>query len=94
MLLRNSILIVLTFLFINPASAQEKKIIDQVVAIVGKQVILQSDIENQALQLRAQGYYTSGDITCEVFEEMLYAKLLVNQAILDSVEVSDAEVKS
>lgn len=74
--------------------SQDKKILDQVIAIVGQQVILQSDIENQALQLRAQGYYSSGDIKCEVFEDMLYGKLLVNQAILDSVEVGDAEIKS
>lgn len=77
-----------------PLQAQDKKIIDQIIAIVGKQVILQSDIETQALQLRSQGYYTSGDLKCEVFEQMLFSKLLVNQAILDSVEVSDAEVNS
>jgi len=74
--------------------SQDKVIIDQVVAVIGKQVILQSDIENQALQMRAQGYYSASDIQCEVLEEMLYAKLLVNQAILDSVEVGDAEIKA
>jgi len=70
------------------------KTIDQIVAIVGKQVILQSDIENQVLQLRAQGYYSSGDLKCETLEQVLYSKLLVNQAILDSVEVNDSEINS
>lgn len=87
-------LVFLTNLFFLNLNAQDKVIIDQVVAVVGRQVILQSDIENQALQLRAQGYYSGGDIKCEVFEEMLYSKLLVNQAIIDSVEVSDGEIKS
>jgi peptidyl-prolyl cis-trans isomerase SurA len=94
MISKLSIVAVLTFLFSLSAQSQDAKIIDQVVAIVGKQVILQSDIENQTLQMRAQGYYTSGDLQCEVFEEMLHSKLLVNQAILDSVEVGDGEVKA
>ncbi len=88
-----SIILLLNILIVD-AKAQDKVIIDQVVAIVGSQIILQSDIENQVLQLRAQGYYSSGNIKCEVFEEMLNAKLLVNQAILDSVEVSDGEINS
>ncbi len=87
-------LLLLTSLFFIKVNAQDKVIIDQVVAIIGKQVILQSDIENQSLQLRAQGYYTSGDIKCEVLEQMLYSKLLVNQALIDSVEVTDDEINS
>lgn len=94
MLHKISLATVLTILLPFLCQAQTNKIIDQVVAVVGRQVILQSDIENQSLQLRAQGYYTSGDLQCEVFEEMLHAKLLVNQAILDSVEVGDAEVQA
>lgn len=78
----------------NKAFSQDKVVVDEVVAIVGKQVILLSDIENQVLQMRAQGYYSSGDLKCEVLEEMLYGKLLVNQALLDSVEVSDSEINS
>ncbi len=88
-----SIVLLLSMQLIS-VKAQDKVIIDQVVAIVGKQIILQSDIENQVLQLRAQGYYSSRDIKCEVFEQMLSAKLLVNQAILDSVEVSEGEIKT
>ena len=50
-------------------SVPQGKTIDQIIAIIGKQVILQSDIETQALQLRAQGYYTSGDMKCEILEQ-------------------------
>ncbi len=87
------ILVVVFFCAIISANAQEKKVIDKIVGIVGKQTILLSDIENQALQYRAQGYYSS-NIGCEVFEDMLYSKLLVNQSVLDSVEVSDGEIDS
>lgn len=76
----------------NVVNAQEKVVVDQVIAIVGRQVVLQSDIETQVLQMRTQGYYSSGDVKCEVLEDMLYSKLLVNQAVLDSVDVSELEI--
>ena len=82
------------FITICSNSFAQTKMVDQVIAVVGKNIILESDIENQRLQLQSQGYYSSDDIKCEVFEDMLFQKLLLNQAILDSIEVSDAEVKS
>lgn len=72
----------------------QTKVVDQIIGVVGKNIILESDIENQRLQLQSQGYYSSGDIKCEVFEDMLFQKLLLNQAAIDSIEVSESEVKS
>jgi peptidyl-prolyl cis-trans isomerase SurA len=42
------------------------RIIDQIVAVVGNSVILQSEIENELLQMQAQGYTPSADSRCEV----------------------------
>ncbi|MBN2681808.1 MAG: peptidylprolyl isomerase [Bacteroidales bacterium] len=69
------------------------KVIDNVVAIVGNNIILQSDIENQYMQLRAQGYFSDGDLKCDILEEMLFQKLLLHQADLDSVEISNKDVE-
>jgi len=75
-------------------SAQEK-VIDQIVAVVGKNIIKQSDIENQYAQYVAQGVTTGGaDFRCELMEELLFQKLLLNQADIDSVVISDAQVES
>jgi peptidyl-prolyl cis-trans isomerase SurA len=71
----------------------QPKIIDEVIAIVGNNVILLSDIEKQYQQMRAQGYYSPGDMKCEVLEDFLAQKLLVNQARIDSIEVSPATVE-
>lgn len=92
MILKSVSFFILTIFFINLSNAQDKVVIDQVVAQVGKQIILMSDVENQILQLKNQRYYSQGDIKCEVVERMLFSKLLVNQALLDSIEVSDAEI--
>ncbi len=87
-------LVLLTVLTYSDLFSQKGQVIDQVLAIVGREVIMESEVEAQAVQMRAQGYYTSGDIKCEVLEELLFSKLLMNQARLDSVTVSDAEVLS
>jgi len=70
-------------------------VIDKVVAVVGENAILYSDIENQYLQYLMQGYTSnSQEIRCQIFEEILFAKLLLNQAQIDSIEIGDDQVDS
>lgn len=89
-------LFVVMMLMAAPAVAQEGKtqVVDKVVAVVGKNIILQSDIENQYMQYRMQGSIEGGSsaIRCAILEEMLFQKLMLNQAELDSLTVTDAEV--
>ncbi|MFN2395647.1 MAG: peptidylprolyl isomerase [Bacteroidales bacterium] len=73
--------------------AQEKVIIDQVVAVVGNSSILKSDLYNQQRQLESQGVSFGSNAQCELLDEMLYQKLLFNQAVIDSIEVSDMQVE-
>lgn len=83
----------LIFINISPVEAQEQ-IIDEVVAVVGANYVLQSDIEGQYLQSRAQGVITDARTTrCVILEEMLFQKLLLNQAELDSIEVTTDQVE-
>lgn len=79
-------------IILRPGVAQEK-IIDQIVATVGNNIILESDIENQYIQMRNQGYVAQGDLKCEVLEDLLAQKLLLHQAKVDSIEVTDAQVE-
>jgi peptidyl-prolyl cis-trans isomerase SurA len=72
-------------------SAQDKVVVDKIVAVVGGNAVLQSDIENQYIQMQAQHQRTD---RCEVFENFLIQKLMVNQAKVDSIEVNDASVES
>ncbi|MGN0033501.1 MAG: peptidylprolyl isomerase [Candidatus Limimorpha sp.] len=90
-----SILVFVILLAIMPAYGQQQ-VIDKVAAVVGKNVILQSDIEEQYLQYRLQGGIkgNASSIRCEILEELLFQKLLLNQAELDSIEVTDEQVNS
>jgi peptidyl-prolyl cis-trans isomerase SurA len=75
----------------NPSS---QTVLDEVVAVVGKNIILQSDIETQYLQFRMQGYIegSSSTIKCDILKELIFQKLLLNQADIDSIVVSNSQV--
>ena len=78
--------------------AQESKlqVIDKVVAVVGKNIILQSDVESQYQQYRMQGSIEGGsrEMHCAILEELMFQKLMLNQAEMDSLTVSDGEVEA
>jgi peptidyl-prolyl cis-trans isomerase SurA len=70
-------------------------VVDRIVAIVGKNMILESDLEAQYQQLKMQGSIegTASAAKCMILQKMLRDDLLLNQAELDSIEVSESEVE-
>src|SRR5210317_701542 len=74
------------------ASAQPQTV-DGVAAIVGGDVILKSDIDEQYDVFNRQNF--GKPVTyCEVFEELLFQKLLIHHAAIDSISVGEEEVES
>jgi len=72
----------------------QEQVIDEVVAVVGANYILQSDIEAQYIQFRMQGGITDARATrCQILEDLLFQKLMLNQAELDSVVVTDEQIE-
>ena len=68
-------------------------IMDRVIAVVGKYPILQSDIENQMIQFRTEIMGLAGDPRCYFLESLLVNKLLLSQAEIDSIMVTDDEAQ-
>ena len=68
--------------------------IDRIEAILGDEIILTSEIESQYLQYLSQGNTKSSEIRCQIIEDLLFQKLLINQAKLDSLAVSNEEVET
>ena len=88
----------LTIVFILFSSASimvnsQPFILDRVVGIVGDYNVLQSDIENQYLQYTAQGANLP-DMKCLILKDLLEQKLMLNQAKIDSIEVTDGSVET
>lgn len=82
----------LTWSQISDRNADGMAVVDRVVAQVGENVILFSDIEIQKLQLLSQDVQISSDIDCRLLEELLYQNLLLNQAKIDSIVIPDAQI--
>lgn len=76
------------------AFAQKREKVDGVVAVVGDYIVLDSDIDLEFIQLKAQGIDTKNITRCELFGKQLEDKLYAHQAIQDSIVVTDAEVNS
>ena len=91
------ILIPLTFFTATSLLSQnlQDTIIDAVAGIIGGNVILKSDIENQYIQIRSQGNIqgTAPKLKCQIFENLLFQKLLLHQSQVDSIKVTDDQVE-
>ena len=78
-------------LFAQPGNS-EFQLLDGIVAVVGDEIILNSAIEDRALQARIEGGEADESNKCGFLEELLFEKLLLHNARLDSLEVTDGEV--
>ncbi len=71
----------------------DKAIIDRVVATVGGEIILLSEVQEQYSFAKKDQPDLPPDYQCMVLQNLIVQKLLVNQAKLDSIEVKDEEVE-
>ena len=79
-------LFLLVFSFHFCVLFSQKNVIDKVVAIVGEEIILKSDIENAFLQEQGRGLISSSaNYRTELLEQQLIQKLLLAQAQVDSI---------
>ncbi len=76
------------------ASTQAQGIIDKIVGIVGNEIIMMSDIENQYIQMASQQMDVNANTRCEILEDMMFQKLLYVQAQKDSLSVTPKEVET
>jgi peptidyl-prolyl cis-trans isomerase SurA len=67
-------------------------IVDEVIWVVGDEAILKSDVEAMRLQGQQDGMRWNGDPDCAIPEQIAVQKLFLNQAIIDSVEVTEADI--
>lgn len=85
--------IILVLLSVVKLNAQKiNKSIDKVAAVVGSSIILQSEIEMQYSQYLAQGNPPDPDVKCSILQGLLSQKILGQQAIIDSVTVTEDQV--
>lgn len=84
-------------LFISVLSHAQS--IDKIQAIIGSEILLISDIENQYNQILSQGVIETEDMRCQIVDELLLQNFLIHHAKIDStIEIVsddiDAEINN
>lgn len=72
-----------------------QKIVDEIIGVVGSEPIFLSEVEEQAQQDFMNGTGTRDAVSkCNLFEELLFQKMLLDQASKDSLDVGDDQVEN
>ncbi len=72
--------------------AQEDVLLDEIIAVVGKNIVLRSEVEIQAIQAQMQGVENE-NVECQILDQMLLEKMFITHAQLDSLVVGEEEVQ-
>lgn len=93
--MKKFITVILLIIIYLQAFSQTKVSIDGIVAIIGKEIIMRSDIENTLSEYLAQQSADEDEdaIRCDIFERLVFQKLLLHQAALDSIVITDQQVE-
>ena len=92
---RSALLLLLAVVSFTPLAAQTEPVIDKVVAVVGKNIVKLSEVENSYAAIRIrQGYGNAFQNRCDILEGILISKLMMHKGEVDSTEVTDEEVEN
>lgn len=92
----HSIIVMILFVFIaNLGFAQQDSIyiLDKVIAIVGDEIVLKSELEEAKIQFREEGIRLDSDPDCFVLGSLLTEKIFLHQAKVDTIEVNDGMIE-
>ena len=93
--MKKIIISIVLIIILLPVFSQPQVSIDGIVAIIGKEIIMRSDVENTFIEYMAQQSDVGDerDIKCDIFERLVFQKLLLHQAALDSIIITDQQVE-
>ncbi len=91
--IKNKLFLLGVLLLISGINNAQEKVIDRIIAVIGSNPVLQSELETQYQQMITQQEPVNADTHCKLVEELLYQKLLLAQAQKDSLTVTDAQVE-
>ena len=88
-----AIITIIYSLFLSPLFAQQvNNTIDEVIWVVGDEAILKSDVEG--MRRDPMWSQIKGNPYCVIPERLAIQKLFLHQAVIDSIEVTDAQINS
>lgn len=87
-------LIVGSFLLFSSAAAAAQTVIDRIIAVVDKEIITESELQERTTLVAMQNRMdpSAPELRQQILDGMIAEKLVLAQAIIDSVVVTDEEV--
>lgn len=83
--------LIITLIVFSLFTNAQPQILDKVIAVIGKNPLLLSEVETSLVQKKEKNAPDS-NARCKAFEDLLFQKLLVSQADRDSITVDDKEI--
>jgi peptidyl-prolyl cis-trans isomerase SurA len=95
MIKRFAVLAAAVLLSCLTASAQryQNGLVDKIVALVGNDAIMLSDVEGEVQMMRVNGLVADRNARCEILEQAMISKLFLTQARLDSLVAPATEIQ-
>ena len=72
----------------------QREMIDNIIAQVGEEIVLLSEVEEQYSLVSEQQGNLPEEAKCQIIDQLLSQKLILNQAKLDSIVVADEEIET
>lgn len=92
--LKCTLCVVVAVLGWSLSTQAQSKVVDKVVAKVGSELVLLSELEDQYQYIAKQEVGVTPELKCDILQNLIAQKVIVYQAKLDSVEVTDQELES
>src|SRR5690554_6043658 len=86
------ILFFIISIFLSHQAISQNNVIDEIVWVVGDEAILKSEVEEYRKELLMQNQRIEGDPYCFIPEQLAIQKLFLDQAKLDSIEVTESNI--
>ncbi|OPX29976.1 MAG: hypothetical protein B1H06_00625 [Candidatus Cloacimonas sp. 4484_143] len=88
--MKRALLIIITLIILTTLSAE---VADKIIAKVGKEIILQSDMDKRMQQLNASGMSMDDITQFDILNDMIEAKLIVQKAKEEEYEIDEQMIK-
>ncbi|MDC1395286.1 peptidylprolyl isomerase [Bacteroidia bacterium] len=89
--MKNLIVAILVFCSLN-TWAQNVRVLDEIVAVVGDNIVMKSELEAEYAQAKKDMSFYDGDLKCEILNQLVIQKLYLHKGELDSVYAADDRV--
>jgi peptidyl-prolyl cis-trans isomerase SurA len=90
--MRHIFLFIFSVITLALAAQPHEQNVDKTIGVVGKYILLRSDVERELKAVKAENIEITDSVRCAIYEDLMFQKLLLAQAEKDSVTVKDEQV--